>query len=77
MKKRMLLLFAFGISFAPPVFAEQSRQLTVHAVGQLAMSKTDMRGARCEGQEKRLASDAGSSVSESNGGSSKAAGQAR
>jgi hypothetical protein len=36
LKKRLLLVLAIGVSFAPPVFAVE-----------LPASKTDMRGVRC------------------------------
>ncbi len=48
MKKRLLLILALGVSISPAVFADG---FTVSSTGQLPMTKTDMRGARCEGQK--------------------------
>lgn len=55
MKKRMLVLLAFGISFAPPVFAAEGVQARA---GEMKLSQIDLRGARCDQRDsKKLGSE--------------------
>lgn len=49
MKKRILVLFAFGISFAPPVFAAEA----AHRLGEMKLSQMNLRAARCEERESK------------------------
>ena len=55
MKKRMILLFAFGFSFATPALAAAPGETYIgpNKTGELQMAYMDMRGAQCSRQQKK------------------------
>lgn len=50
MKKRLMILLAVGISFAPPVFAREAQPLVP---GELKISQQDGRGIVCALQREK------------------------
>lgn len=55
MKKRKFLLLILCVSCVSPVFAEESSKKS--STGQMKLSETPMRGAHCEGSEKKGSTD--------------------